>query len=159
MGESAHGHLRSYRTSRSAPRFRAERLSCGPPHEAATGMVALSTCWRVRPYSERRLRVGGGAQRTLRNPFHTSARPADFVLSRETLMKSVCAARGAGLPGRPRSGSRRPGAAQVVASSRPGVYGSAVVGDMATVLSSAVSAHALKKNPGSACQGSGVFEN
>ena len=70
-----------------------------------------------------------------------------------------CAARGAGLPGRPRSGSRRPGAAKVVASSRPGVYGSAVVGDMATVLSSAVSAHALKKNPGSACQGSGVFEN
>ena len=70
-----------------------------------------------------------------------------------------CAARGAGLPGRPRSGSRRLGAAQVVASSRPGVYGSAVVGDMATVLSSAVSAHAVcKRIRGSACQGSGVIE-
>jgi hypothetical protein len=51
LGESAHGHLRSYRTSRSAPHLRRERCSCGPPHEAATGLLALSTCRRVPTYS------------------------------------------------------------------------------------------------------------
>ena len=94
--------------------------------------AGMSGAWRgrVRRPLRRRRRQQGGARRV-------SERAR--VCAVEWAGRAV-RARGAGLPGRPGSGSWRPGSAQVVVPGCPGVIGSAVVGDAATVLSSAVSA-------------------
>ena len=99
--------------------------------------AGMSSAWgrRVRRPLRRRRRQQGGARRVCERAHACAVEWAEGTMR----------AHGVGLPGRPRSGSWRPGSAQAVVPGCPGVIGSAVVGDAATVLSSAGSAHGPRK--------------